>query len=359
MMYEVFIAEDEPPIAEMIADMVHEAPGPFHVALIAHDGQTMLDILAKRPADILLSDIRMPGMDGLTLIQAARQKQPNLVCIVLTSHAEFEYARDALQKGAFDYVLKTCLPDSLNEALARATVRLNDLRLQQERQTINQLLAMPNQTASLIETNNPLPYAAYQVRLVQPNPVDTTADDILPATVTTHDFGSVGANHQLVLVCFPQLPANAESPDGLQGKLFRQISDFPDMVSALLDQVMAVSQPASPADARQAATVVRDFLDSQVDQPFDFATISDRTGYNALYLARVFKNAFGISPKRYHTQAKIALISDMLDENPHLLLKEAAAKVNFEDELYLAKVFKQETGFTFTEYRERIKRDFR
>ena len=116
---EVFIAEDEPPIAEMIASMVDESPAGFRTAFVAHDGRSMLDRLAANRPDLLLADIRMPVMGGLDLIQAARKLHPDLPCVVITSHPDFEYARAALRAGAMDYVLKTCLPESLDEVLLR------------------------------------------------------------------------------------------------------------------------------------------------------------------------------------------------------------------------------------------------
>ena len=67
-------------------------------------------------------------------------------------------------------------------------------------------------------------------------------------------------------------------------------------------------------------------------------------GYNPLYLSRAFKALVGVSPKRYHTKAKIDLVMAMVKKDRRLLLKEAASIIHFDDELYLAKVFRKETG---------------
>jgi len=85
---EVFIAEDEPPIADMIASMVDESPAGFRTAFVAHDGKTMLDRLATNRPDLLLADIRMPVMGGFDLIEAARRLHPNLPCVIITSHSD-------------------------------------------------------------------------------------------------------------------------------------------------------------------------------------------------------------------------------------------------------------------------------
>ncbi len=241
---EVFIAEDEPPIAEMIASMVDESPAGFRTAFVAHDGRSMLDHLAANRPDLLLADIRMPVMGGLDLIQAARKLHPDLPCVVITSHPDFEYARAALRAGAMDYVLKTCLPESLDEVLLRVRRSL-----------------------------------------------------------------------------------------GLEG-----LADGPD---ARMD-----------TGAR-----LKEHLDGIVRSPFDLREVARSWGYNPLYLSRAFKALVGVSPKRYHTKAKIDLVIAMLKKDRRLLLKEAASIIHFDDELYLAKVFRKETGMSFSEFRRKLEKE--
>jgi len=358
-MYEVFIVEDEPPIADMIAEMVNEAPGDFHAARIAHDGQTMLDILAKLKPDLLLADIRMPVMDGLELIGKAKALYPDLICIVLTSYAEFEYARIALQIGVFDYILKTRLPESLFEILGKARLQLEQTALGREKEYFNRVLLTRDSGGVPEPDFGPLRYIRYQAVLVTMpgarDPQPTTA--ILPPAVVRHDFGLVGAGRSLELLCFlKDLPPAADEPGIVYGEPFDRIGEFPRMVTQLFDRLEAESSGDKNGltDARQAVQELRDYLDSHVEEPFDIRGKYILGGYNALYLARIFNATFGISPKRYHTRAKIQLVQRLLAADPGLLLKEAAIRVNFEDELYLAKVFKQETGYTYTDYRKRF-----
>ena len=64
------------------------------------------EILSQEPVDILLCDIEMPGENGLSLLRWARSKGMDLVCVFLTSHADFLYAKEAIQLGCFDYILQ-------------------------------------------------------------------------------------------------------------------------------------------------------------------------------------------------------------------------------------------------------------
>ncbi|MCX7030415.1 MAG: AraC family transcriptional regulator [Spirochaetes bacterium] len=91
-----------------------------------------------------------------------------------------------------------------------------------------------------------------------------------------------------------------------------------------------------------------------VRSPFVLRDVAKTWGYNPLYLSRAFKALVGVSPKRYHTKAKIDLVMTMLKKDHRLLLKEAASIIHFDDELYLAKVFRKETGMSFSEFRRKL-----
>ena len=71
------------------------------------NGAEVLEALASKTPDVLLSDIRMPGMDGLELMSKVRDILPFTVFIILTNYAEFSYAKQAISLGAREYILKS------------------------------------------------------------------------------------------------------------------------------------------------------------------------------------------------------------------------------------------------------------
>lgn len=91
--------------------------------LEAPNGREALDVLRSQPIDILVSDIRMPFMDGLELMQHARTLDPKLTILLYTAYSEFEYARKAIELGAFGYLLKPIDPDNFHDQFARALLR--------------------------------------------------------------------------------------------------------------------------------------------------------------------------------------------------------------------------------------------
>ncbi len=82
--------------------------------------------------DIILTDVRMPFMDGLTLMERLRSKMPECGFIVLSGHNEFEYARQAIRQGAFAYLLKPIDRQELKDTVFAAMKKMQDNRSARE-----------------------------------------------------------------------------------------------------------------------------------------------------------------------------------------------------------------------------------
>jgi two-component system response regulator AtoC len=85
----------------------------------AENGTSALDVLASQQIDVLLSDVRMPGMDGITLMQRALVNNPELICIILTAYGDVDLAVDAMKQGATDFMTKPINLDKLELVLGR------------------------------------------------------------------------------------------------------------------------------------------------------------------------------------------------------------------------------------------------
>ena len=97
----------------------------------AFSGQEALDLLARRPFDVVLLDVMMPGMDGLDTLRAVRKVQPLLKVILLSGHASINAAVEGMRLGAYDYLLK---PTDLEDILAKVESAFEKKRLEEEQQ---------------------------------------------------------------------------------------------------------------------------------------------------------------------------------------------------------------------------------
>ncbi len=119
-MLKVLVVDDEMPIRQWLEFCIRKIEGVELVGAAAH-GAEGYSIFRKTVPDVVITDIRMPVMDGLEMIRMIRNLRPSVYTIVLTSFDDFEYARQAINLGAAEYILKTEITDeSLINSLKKA-----------------------------------------------------------------------------------------------------------------------------------------------------------------------------------------------------------------------------------------------
>ena len=119
----ILIVEDEARMRRLLELDLGEAG---FQTLSAPDAETALNLLAKEHIDLVLTDLKLPGMSGLELLQAAKRSHTALPFIVMTAYGSIETAVEAMKAGAVDYVLK---PFSLAEIRMVVEKELNTRRL--------------------------------------------------------------------------------------------------------------------------------------------------------------------------------------------------------------------------------------
>lgn len=120
-MYKVMIVDDETIILSGIKSLVDWKKNDCELVATVRNGQDALNQVYSMPIDIMLIDLNMPVMDGVTLMGKVHEEYPDIVFIVLTNLEEFELARQAMKFRAVDYLLKSRLEaPKLEETLARA-----------------------------------------------------------------------------------------------------------------------------------------------------------------------------------------------------------------------------------------------
>lgn len=130
----VLVADDEYWIRENMRTVIDwEALG-LELLPMASDGEDALAKMQENPADIVITDINMPYLSGVELMEQLRLKWPNTAILVLSGYSDFEYVHKALLLGALDYVLKPINRSKLMEAISRATEHvLTQTRRRRER----------------------------------------------------------------------------------------------------------------------------------------------------------------------------------------------------------------------------------
>lgn len=125
-MIEILLIDDESYVTESLSLTIPwQRIGVRHVH-VASSAMDALSIIENQSIDIVVTDIRMPEMDGLKLIEHIVERWPHIYCILLTGHSQFEYAKKAIQLQAFDYLLKPVDDEEFIEVITNAIESLKD-----------------------------------------------------------------------------------------------------------------------------------------------------------------------------------------------------------------------------------------
>ena len=190
----ILLADDEPTIRLAVADALDQAG---HVVRTVGDGASAWDLIREEPLDLVISDIRMPGMDGMTLFRRIRQENPDVDVILMTAFAEVSDAVRALKEGAVDYLMK---PFDHEELLVRIE------RLESQRALAHQLTQARAQLSHQDPSRLVVGDSSAMVKLNRM--VETVADSEAPILIA----GESGTGKELVARTVHKLSPRAQGP---------------------------------------------------------------------------------------------------------------------------------------------------
>lgn len=155
-MYRVLLVEDDEALRYVYTRMHAWQENGFCLAAQAANGKQALEQLDRERFDLIVTDIRMPFVDGLELLRELRRREIQTPVILVSSYGEFEYAREGLVLGAFDYIVKPFREEQLRAVLSRAAQSLSahaeeDSQFALVRETLEKL-DIPVQEDSFVHT---------------------------------------------------------------------------------------------------------------------------------------------------------------------------------------------------------------
>ena len=118
----ILVVDDEPRQREALAGAVASWG---HEVLTAGDGEAAHALVQENPVDLVLTDLRMPGLSGVELLQRCRQNRPDIGVIVMTAYGTIENAVEAMKSGAVDFLPKPIDLDQLEALVSRALAMKN------------------------------------------------------------------------------------------------------------------------------------------------------------------------------------------------------------------------------------------
>lgn len=124
--YKVMLVDDEEEVREAMKRRIDWESIGFTVVASAENGEDALEKAEKYDPDVVMTDIQMPFMDGLTMLRELKNQIPNIRSVIFSGYDEFEYAKEAIRLEAEEYILKPIDADELKQVFERIKVRLDD-----------------------------------------------------------------------------------------------------------------------------------------------------------------------------------------------------------------------------------------
>lgn len=125
----ILVVDDEEPIRLTMGDMLRRRG---YEVTTADNGEAALALIHQRPFDLLLLDLKMPGLSGIEVAKRARERLPEAAIIILTGHGSLDSAIDGLHIGVFDYMLKTSSPRDVIQRVEAAIQQQEETRRKQQ-----------------------------------------------------------------------------------------------------------------------------------------------------------------------------------------------------------------------------------
>lgn len=393
--WKVLIADDEEIIREGIREAVNWDEFQMEVVAEAEDGEEALELALKHGIHVLLVDLSMPIMDGITLMKHIRQKLPDCRMIVITGHDEFAYAQEALRLQVDDYILKPANPKQLHEVISKVK---KELEREREQKRYVELLS------SQIQKNLPLLRQQFclawvdgemteteimkQLQLLQlpsscPNqvaivywseffanqPVMNERDkqlflfaieniisellDVYEKVIFRDQFG-------LIVLCIwghVTEEMRTQLEESVKKYLNVKVNIYTETVKGSLTQVADAYQQCKTRIYNEShiSPIVRrakQYIQEHFSEPdLTLESVSQSLNVSPVYLSRIIKQELGTSFVSLLTKTRIKKAIELLTSTD-LSIHEISERVGYDTQHYFSTAFKKVVGVSPNQYRK-------
>lgn len=133
-MYQILVVEDEPPIARYICRLLENFKDDFQVTAVGENGKEGLALYKKYETDLVITDVRMPQMDGLTMYEEIKKINPKVKGLIISDFRDFEYARNGMRLGIENYLIKPVTLEQMQDNLSKLKRKFDDEREERKKE---------------------------------------------------------------------------------------------------------------------------------------------------------------------------------------------------------------------------------
>ena len=330
-MIKTMLVEDEKIILEDLLTIIDWKAEGFEVVATARNGRQGLSFFEQYVPELIITDIRMPVMDGLAMLKSIKHIKPSVRFLILSAYNDFEYAKTALRLGAQDYILKTEISARyLHEKLSAIKISMNEeteLLYAAAEKRLTDFIASPP-TASAEALNKIIaPLAALQLPAALPHILNF----IVPAIQKHYDDMNI--------------------PDKFS---LPEIYEFSGLTQWLLEELQTITCLGEQIFVRHYSPAIINAIEfirrNYPDPDLKINTIADHVGLSAGRLSTLFKKEIGKTVNDCITETRIDAAKKCLSSGKYKVY-EVSEQVGYKTSQYFSQVFYQYTGQYPNQYR--------
>jgi two-component system response regulator YesN len=341
-MYKVIVVDDEFMIKRGVCAVIERGNCGFICAGEANDGREALQLCREVVPDVVITDICMPVMDGLELVEALSGQYPVPKIVILSGYDEFEYAQKALRLGVDDYLLKPLDPDALQELLVKLACRLGA----ESRSTLEKgrLFDEIGKRAKRLSEAVWAADGGYAREVLEEIRVLLGDAGEAVSLRELYMYLLFRTDSELVYVSGRSLL----NPDRIE--LPNHSEPLAKRVTELVDEAIGQIRASKNWNGSHTVAKAVDYIHRHYkDNELTLQDIAGQLGMNLSYLSRAIKEETGVTFVHYLTELRLSEAKERLMKH-NAKIYETAAAVGYKDYSHFAKAFRKRFGCSPTEF---------
>lgn len=338
-MYKVLFVDDDETIGFIVSKMKVWENSNFKITRYAQNGKEALLVLEKESFDLIITDIRMPIVDGLELLENIRKRGDKTFLVLASTYSEFEYAKRGLQNGAIDYIIKPITEENLKELFIRVEKLLKEKEDKPKETNLKVSKDRIDKWYNLFINLEETPKNLKDKYLKELN------DIVKEEKVIFSELLFEGIWEKIVKV-FPWL-VKLENIEFLFKK-----ESFEKEVEEKIYNIQEIIKKYKLNNYDSLINNVSEVILKNIGKDKLLDIISEELQLSKDYIGKLFKNKIGITLNEYSTILKMEYGKKLLNGS-NKKVYEISEELGYSTVDYFSKLFKNYTGFTPVQYRKK------
>ncbi|MNH99505.1 putative response regulatory protein [compost metagenome] len=364
-MYKMMLVDDDYITREGLRDLIDWGSLGIEISGEAEDGAEALLVARDLRPDIVITDVVMPVMGGIQLVQTLKNEQPEVMVIMISAHQDIQYVKASIKLDAIDYILKPFNREELKQVVAKVVAKLEKEKA--EKQLKDDVSRYYSDSIS----SSGLPVIVESVEkiagLCSTGQTEALIAEVQQFFITIKQF-NMGSMLFLTTICSELLikavrRAAVNIEPAVAQKVKESLHQFramqsPQQIEAfVLDKLIDLEKASNDLRSSKSRRIIRDvegIIHKTYNQNLTIQQLAAEVFMSLGHLQTLFKKETGLTINDYITNVRLEKAQVLL-KDPSIKIYEVAHQVGYQDTYYFTKIFKKMVGVNPIEYREKMR----